>query len=177
MGCRVKLSSASYCASSARSLASSQKNPVPIMNLRGEWIKAPVISDNSHCRFTALLCSHQKSSLKHLVPTVGYLGLLTLANWADQPAVPETADNWGNKANSKPPPSLPPTTTTSTTHFLSPSTTITHIQQHFPHMCAARNNNSLLAELNSLCIKERSVVISATQQCQLPQCHRNLHTR
>lgn len=71
----LKLSSASYCASSVASLkpkSSIHNEPAQRMD------KSPIISDNSHCRFTGLLCSDQKRSLKHLIPTVGYLGFLHL---------------------------------------------------------------------------------------------------
>lgn len=169
----MKLSTASYCASSAH--LPQAKIQVSIMNLCREWIKAPVISDNSHCRFTALLCSDQKSSLKHLVPTVGYLGLLTLANWADQPAVPETVDNWGNKANSTPPPPDPPAPTHSTTNPLSVSLQNSHSQPvAFPTHVHSYKQQSLAhhsESQKSTHQRELSAIINVTQQYQLPQCH------
>lgn len=64
----VKLSSASHCAS----LVASLKPKSSIHNEPAQGAdKSPVISDYSHCRFTGLLCSDQKRSLKHLIPTVG----------------------------------------------------------------------------------------------------------
>ena len=64
----VKLSSASYCAS----LVASLKPKSSIHNEAAQGTdKSPIISDYSHCRFTGLLCSDQKRSLKHLIPTVG----------------------------------------------------------------------------------------------------------
>lgn len=64
----VKLSSASHCAS----LVARLKPKSSIHNEPAQGAdKSPVISDYSHCRFTGLLCSDQKRSLKHLIPTVG----------------------------------------------------------------------------------------------------------
>lgn len=118
--CSLKLSSASYCASSVASLkpkSSIHNEPAQRMD------KSPIISDNSHCRFTGLLCSDQKRSLKHLIPTVGYLGFLHLPTGRISQPCQETADNWETKRIL---PTLPP--------FLFSSATIAHIQKHFRHM-------------------------------------------
>lgn len=65
----VKLSSASYGAS----LADSPKPKSSIHNEPAQNMdKSPLISDYSHRRFTGLLCSDQKCSLKQLIPTVDY---------------------------------------------------------------------------------------------------------
>lgn len=64
----VKLSSVSYCAS----LVASLKPKSSIHNEPAQGMdKSPKISDYSHCHFTGLLCSDQRGSLKHLIPTVG----------------------------------------------------------------------------------------------------------
>lgn len=66
----MELSSASYCASMVISL----KPKSSIHNERAQGIgKCPIMFDYSHCCFTLLLCWHQMSSLKHLIPTVGCL--------------------------------------------------------------------------------------------------------
>lgn len=98
----LKLSSASYCASSVASLkpkSSIHNEPAQRMD------KSPIISDNSHCRFTGLLCSDQKRSLKHLIPTVGYRGFLHLPTGRISQPCQETADNWETKRIL---PTLPP---------------------------------------------------------------------
>ncbi len=64
----VKLSSASYCAS----LVASLKPKSSIHNEPAQGTdKSSIISDYSQCSFTDLLCSYQRHSLKHLIPTVG----------------------------------------------------------------------------------------------------------
>lgn len=64
----AKLSSASYCAT----LVVSLKPKSTIHNDPAQGTdKSPNISDYSHCHFSGLLCSFQRRSLKHLIPTVG----------------------------------------------------------------------------------------------------------
>lgn len=64
----VELSTASYCASSVASL----KLKSSIHNeLAWGMDKSSIIFDYSYCHFTGLLCSDQRSSLKHPTPTVG----------------------------------------------------------------------------------------------------------